>query len=283
MYSSIISNSFCFLTPAFAHGAYQALADNIPELRAPSIRGQLRWWWRNLGYQSEDELFGSASGSHGSASKVQIRLISPEQIHLCTSEVLPHKDNPRHRGAKQAIQENKDLYTVQLRPVRGAFSIHQKEQLENTMRAWLLMGSVGQRANRSAGSVWPEHNAPLSASDYLATCRSLLHRSPIKIALLDTPSMGAREARDLSGRFLGGFNVDVPGNVFGSASPRKSSSLKLRAVLLGDGLQVAALWCPKDIGDSPENLHRALEKMTTIPAKKTLASLIIDILPDLCP
>jgi CRISPR type III-B/RAMP module RAMP protein Cmr1 len=283
MSSLIISHSFRLLTPAFAHGAYQALTDNIPELRAPSIRGQLRWWWRNLGYQSGDKLFGSASGSHGSASRVQIRLILPEQVHLCKSEILPHKDNPRHRGTKQAIQENKDLYTVQLRPVRGALSMDEKEQLENTMRAWLLMGAVGQRANRSAGSVWPENNAPSSASDYLKTCRSLLQQSRIKIALLDTPPMIATEARDLSGRFLGGFNVDVPGNIFGSASPRKSSSLKLRAVSLEDGLQVAALWCPKDIGDSPENLHCALEKMTTIPAKKELASLIINTLPDLCP
>ncbi|MCX6865144.1 MAG: type III-B CRISPR module RAMP protein Cmr1, partial [Verrucomicrobia bacterium] len=118
MTSQSISRSFRFLTPAFAHGAYQAQTDNIPELRAPSIRGQLRWWWRTLGYGSGDELFGSASGDHGSASKVQVRLICPPVVRLCTSQILPHKENPGHRGPKQAIQENENRFTVELRPVR---------------------------------------------------------------------------------------------------------------------------------------------------------------------
>jgi CRISPR type III-B/RAMP module RAMP protein Cmr1 len=279
----ISSHSFRFLTPAFPHGAYQAMKDNIPELRAPSIRGQLRWWWRNLGYQSEGELFGSTSGNQGAASKIQIRLHAPEEVHLCTAEILPHKDAANRRGPKNAIQEKKDLFTLELRSIRGLLDDSIREQLENTVKAWLLMGAVGQRANRSAGSIWPEQNAPSSPSEYLACCRRLLQQSRMKIALLQTGPMSSREIRDLSGRFLGGSNTNVPGNVFGSATPRKSSSVKLRAVRFDEKLHLAALWCPKNPEDTPDNLHRALMNMEQMDAKKDLAALLIDALPDLCP
>lgn len=278
-----VSRSFRFLTPAFAHGAYQAQTANIPELRAPSVRGQLRGWWRTLGYGLGDELFGAASGDHGSASKFQVRLIGPLAIHLCTSQILPHKENSGHRGSKQAIQENKDLFTVELRPVRGRLEKKQIEQLENTLDAWLLMGAVGQRANRAAGSVWPDVAPPDSPSEYLNRCRSLLTEAKARIALLDIGLENPGEVRDLSGRFLGGFNITVPGNVFGSATPRKSSSLRLRAVHLEGAYRIAALWSPKDAGDSPANLRAALAQMKQIPAKTELALLLENVLPDLCP
>lgn len=283
MTSQSISRSFRFLTPAFPHGAYQAQTDNIPELRAPSVRGQLRWWWRTLGYGSGDELFGSASGDHGSASKVQVRLICPPAVLLSPSQILPHKENPGHRGPKQAIQENENRFTVELRLVRGSVDKEQIESLEHTLDAWLLMGAVGQRANRSAGSVWPESDAPNSPAKYLSRCKSLLTRSKARIALLNMAPKTAQQVRDLSGRFLGGFNISVPGNVFGSAAPRKSSSLKLRAVHFGGSLLIAALWCPKDTGDTPANLRAALVQMKQIPAKSELALLLEGALASLIP
>lgn len=282
MNEPIISRSFRFLTPAFVHGAYQAQVDNIPDLRAPSIRGQLRWWWRTLGFGTGDELFGSASGKHGSASRVQVRLVAPLDVHLCSSQILPHKDNPGHRGNKQAIQDHKDLFTVELRQVRGQLTPGQVERLDHAVDAWLLMGGIGQRANRSAGSVWPEENAPPSPVEYLERCRRLLMESNAKIAILGVELNCASEVRDLSGRFLGGFNAMVPGKVFGSASPRKSSSLKLRAVQFGGIYQIAAIWCPKDTReDTPANLQSALGQMKQIPAKAELAELIEQALPDL--
>jgi CRISPR type III-B/RAMP module RAMP protein Cmr1 len=283
MNSQIISRSFRFLTPAFPHGAYQSQTNNIPEFRAASVRGQLRWWWRTLGYGLGDELFGSASGDHGSASKVQVRLICPKEIQTSDSQILPHKENSNHRGNKRAIQENINLFTVELRPVRGGLMHAHIEQLKNTVDAWLLMGAVGQRANRAAGSVWPESDAPDSPSGYLNRCRSHLAKSSTRIALLDIPPMTAQQIRNLSGRFLGGFNVLVPGNVFGSAVPRKSSSLKLRAVRFNGDLAIAALWCPKEANDTPTNLRAALARMKDVPAKSELASLLEASLPDLCP
>ncbi|MBI2924889.1 MAG: type III-B CRISPR module RAMP protein Cmr1, partial [Verrucomicrobia bacterium] len=64
------------ITPCFCGGA---TPDKQAEIRAPSIRGQLRWWLRTLGgFQSlavrgmsvreqENFIFGSTAGGEGRA------------------------------------------------------------------------------------------------------------------------------------------------------------------------------------------------------------------------
>ena len=62
------------LTPCFCAGADQARA----EVRAPSIRGQLRWWFRVLGGTPEQEkrVFGGVHGDAPAASAIVIRVRS---------------------------------------------------------------------------------------------------------------------------------------------------------------------------------------------------------------
>ncbi len=57
------------ITPCFCAGANQQQA----EIRVPSIRGQLRWWFRALGgtRQEEAQIFG---GVHGGATASAVRL-----------------------------------------------------------------------------------------------------------------------------------------------------------------------------------------------------------------
>lgn len=70
---------FEFLTPCFCGGADPARA----ELRAPSIRGRLRWWFRALGGSREDEekVFGSVGGGRTSpgASSLAVRVVKPPE------------------------------------------------------------------------------------------------------------------------------------------------------------------------------------------------------------
>ena len=68
---TVFSAEIEFITPAFLAGADQ----NVPEIRVPSIRGELRWWFRALGgTQSEEaELFGSVH-MNVSASAVVLRV-----------------------------------------------------------------------------------------------------------------------------------------------------------------------------------------------------------------
>ncbi len=60
-----------FITPCFCAGANQLEA----EIRPPSIRGCLRWWFRCVGGSAaqESEVFGSTAGT-GSASALQLRV-----------------------------------------------------------------------------------------------------------------------------------------------------------------------------------------------------------------
>ncbi len=280
MISEIISSSFRFLTPAFAHGVYQGRTENTPELRAPSVRGQLRWWWRTLGYGLGNDLFGAASGSTGTASRIQVRLAAPLEPQLTTADLLAHKN----QGAKNAIAPQADLFTAQMRPVRGGISEDHHRQLNNSLLAWLLMGAVGQRAGRCCGSPWPDHEAPTTAGDYLKQCRTLLQGSKARIALLDPTFESELQTRQLAGRFVKHNpprGATVPGQVFGSARPRKSSSLKLRTVYLGGAYRIAALWVPKTSYDSESNLTAALQQMKQHPGKADLAVLLETSLPDL--
>jgi CRISPR type III-B/RAMP module RAMP protein Cmr1 len=62
-----------FITPALLGGAEP---HEWAELRAPSIRGQLRWWFRALGHSASEEarIFGSVRADNGRASSVIIRI-----------------------------------------------------------------------------------------------------------------------------------------------------------------------------------------------------------------
>ncbi len=62
-----------FLTPCFCAGANPSVA----EIRAPSIRGKLRWWFRVLSgtFEEESEVFGAASGDGAISSSLMLRVI----------------------------------------------------------------------------------------------------------------------------------------------------------------------------------------------------------------
>lgn len=69
------------ITPCFCGGAEP---EKHAEIRAPSIRGQLRWWFRTLGgfislapmpvREQETMIFGSTSGGQGQAGKLVVRV-----------------------------------------------------------------------------------------------------------------------------------------------------------------------------------------------------------------
>jgi CRISPR/Cas system CMR-associated protein Cmr1 (group 7 of RAMP superfamily) len=81
------AETFCFelITPCFCSGAEP---DRRAEIRAASIRGQLRWWLRTLGgfksladqhmslREQEDLVFGSTAGDAGRAGRLLVRVTS---------------------------------------------------------------------------------------------------------------------------------------------------------------------------------------------------------------
>src|SRR5271165_4033918 len=77
------------LTPLFNRGAYQ----DTPELRVPSIRGMVRWWFRALGGTADEEktAFGGMEkfGDRRSGKVVASSLV----FRVCSAHLVRAKKN----------------------------------------------------------------------------------------------------------------------------------------------------------------------------------------------
>lgn len=298
---SPITRTFSFLTAGFPHGAYQSQGFNQPDLRGPSVKGQLRWWFDALHGTgearcngSEDKIFGGLKIPHpGSkpgpeASRIAIRIIPLSgEITPLETHILPHKPDPADRGPKKAIPPG-TRFIVSLLPRREALSDREQQQLERVLDAWLLLGAVGQRANRAAGSLWPE-GAPASAEEYIERAAELLKGSKLRCAVLPGAfGTDEQKVRQAAGDILDGPVVSVqrgswsakvvePWWPFGAANDRKPSPLKLRAALLGQELRLVAIWDARYQPD--KDLRRGVERLAQ---HKELGRMLSQVLGQLC-
>lgn len=135
-----------------------------PELRAPSIKGAMRFWWRALnghlpledlkdrdgnlitkGLKSkESEIFGGVEGS--GRSKVLIRVI-PHTLKTRTADLVPRKPFMK----QSAIQEQEE-FKVNL-SLTQAVPYFEKKHLKSLFELVCIMGGLGKRARRGMGSV----------------------------------------------------------------------------------------------------------------------------------
>ena len=176
-----------FITPLFSRGTYE----DRPEVRPASIRGQLHWWFRALGGNATDEkaVFGGVHGG-ATASKVVVRVSS---VLGTTGSVstLPHKVGGQ-ASPKTAFQVG-TRFDLQLLYRLGGLEDRLKSALDRTLETWLLLGTLGLRATRAAGSFrWEPHPSlngntlrpPADFAAYEARCSNLLEGAPVRFALL---------------------------------------------------------------------------------------------------
>lgn len=153
------------------------------EIRAASIRGQLRWWWRatQVGsvksttdlFRDEANLFGSASR----AGRVQVRV---EVTHdhgvdeVSPSVLTKLRDTPWRNELTYALwpfRRSRDGKTPEAQLVdvppdrpgpqlRFTLSLgcptgtpEELEQLDQAVRAWVCYGGIGARTRRGCGSL----------------------------------------------------------------------------------------------------------------------------------
>lgn len=285
MSMTTIHRKFSFLTAAFPHGAYQSQNINQPDLRAPSVKGQLRWWYDALfgDIRLEHGLFGHVScrentqlGILGNkAARVVVRVASLNRSIRPGVQFMPHKGSKG--GTKNSIAAGAS-FEVHLIPRREGVNDGEITRLTRVLDAWLLLGAVGQRANRGAGSLWPE-GAPQSVAEYIERTRLLLQGSKLQVAVLNGDfGDNETEVRNIAGNFLADAafaNCQTP---FGSARPRKPSPLKLRAARLDGKLRLVALWDGR--GQPPDTLKRGVERMSQEQDKR-IGSLLLAALPEL--
>ena len=134
------------ITPLFMVGADA----HQPELRAPSIKGAMRFWWRAMNghldlkrlREKEGEIFGDTS----KRSKVIIQVIEEPQAFNANESLLPHK-----QGSTAAAFRTGEKCQVKLSMPRELPDF-KLEHLKNLFILTCLLGGFGKRSRRGMGS-----------------------------------------------------------------------------------------------------------------------------------
>jgi len=152
------------LTNTFCAGADQRQA----EIRIPSIRGQVRWWFRALGGSPEEEreIFGGVHGDKPTASKVRFRLAHPV-VSRCAKNLKDFGYSIEHPQAyllwplRPTAQDDRKRGVLppntrfDLMVQHSGLSKESHGRFESALFAWMMLGSLGTRSRRGYGSVWP--------------------------------------------------------------------------------------------------------------------------------
>ena len=281
-----IIREFSFLTAAFPHGAYQSLGANRPDLRAPSVKGELRWWYDAIfnNKAKEDLLFGGLKnpmqgGNLGpESSRVIVRVEELNEVRVSKTQFMPHKGGGG--GEKNAISPEAQ-FRVSILPRREGISTTQYAELERILDAWLLLGAIGQRANRGAGSI-ACLGAPMTVIDYEVRFGQLLKDTKLRAAVLSKTFNDEKSLRSIAGDFLASeaFGQFSPfGEVNSRERIRKPSLLKLRAAHLDGWLRLVALWDGRHQDDA--TLLQGIQTLRNHP--KEIGQLLNEVSSKLCP
>ncbi len=145
------------VSPMFLNGANT----KEPELRAASVRGQLRYWLRAyLGAQYSDlqkiwDAESAVFGSTGHGSAVSVRVYGePTTGNRYQYPLLPHREGTGNVSSVKAIKPNPDKpdspFTLQLVTRPG---VELPEHALTALKLWSLLGGMGKRSRRMMGAV----------------------------------------------------------------------------------------------------------------------------------
>ena len=163
------------ITAYYGGGAEAGVNDTQMLVRASSIRGHLRFWWRFIygrNYKNAQELFKEESeifGNVDTSSTLDVLVGQPGG----KPSPQPPEDNQQYAlfGAKsnnQVVINKAFKFTLTLR-LRSGDATKEKELL-NALRFWCCFGGIGARTRRGCGAIFHEDYSDISKID-----RSLLH------------------------------------------------------------------------------------------------------------
>jgi len=166
------------VTPLFMYGADQ----NHPEIRAASIKGVIRWWWRavagnvytidDMRYK-ESEIFGGAVKREEKAEKIRsptlldIGDIDFKKTNVCAKHKKPYFNDQIDYLLFSAIRCRKDenykefintganfRLNVSFRRFKNGLSMEElKKQAFASLWLMTYLGGLGSRSRRGAGSL----------------------------------------------------------------------------------------------------------------------------------
>ena len=276
-----INEQMTLITPCFCAGANQ----NVAEIRAASIRGQLRWWFRVLGgtFEQEKELFGgvhdekdgknNSNGHKGAkASKIVVRVrIKDEDKKHGKLEELPRQNSSlyylfhfvrvsgdRRRYESEGWLKEGTTFTIEVLS-RLPMSSDEETQFLRTWNAFVNFGGLGLRQTRGLGSFAPQQRLDMNQ---LKLAMHELERKGVYswfiAGMNGQPILTGnwKEAMIYLEAALGhvrqhGFKSSDPTPLGGGGRTRQASALHLRPVHLQEGYLPVLYYTPQVL--APQN------------------------------
>jgi CRISPR-associated protein Cmr1 len=181
--------SYEFITPVFGGGVRvdgaRKHADPVTPVRVPSIRGQLRFWWRAVNprrcatvedlAKAEAEVFGAATGQTADVLDiaVKVQLGRPRELRV----LVPGKKFGNERGMDEiaygafSLRDQDALQHGVLHEYAGAWTLTftAREDLADDVAAalwaWSHFGGLGGRTRRGFGAIRQVEGAALPTID----------------------------------------------------------------------------------------------------------------------
>ncbi|MEK7675645.1 MAG: RAMP superfamily CRISPR-associated protein [Verrucomicrobiota bacterium] len=250
------SQSFPFrlLTASFCGGAEGRQQD--AEMRVPSIRGHLRDWHRQLvGVPRADIVWGSTDDNTGHSSKIAVTVDKPDNtVASCRARLFPQVEftaaderrlsrlrraDPGRNELAQKLKKSENAAPALPKDTSFVLSLTRLpecnapewEAAQRAVKLWLLVGALGLRSSRAAGSVWPL-NPPEPAwvpqtEQQLADTLSQIGFDPSQVRLMDAvPGDDEDKLRECAS------NTVEDRTYFGGVNPRDPSPVRFKVTRL---------------------------------------------------
>lgn len=251
-----------FITPCFCAGAEQT----EPEVRAASLRGELRWWFRCLGGNREQEkkVFGAAAGGNNRSSSVALLVLDVNKpaenfnwiFETSQKQHSEEQDDDRPvnssyitfflRKRKKAYLPPGTQFTLELRLLRK-IDEKERELLELAWDCMCNLGSIGARSTRGLGAMAPCDTSKCHAEDLLNNKRFRQHFEECSLpyryqdfaspdTLTKVLTFCAQKLKEYRKRLKGPSKTFGGVSVLGGIKPvRQKSAVRLRPYLGKDG------------------------------------------------
>ena len=138
------------ITPIICFGINQ----NEPELRVPSLRGVMRYWWRAIHAdlsleqlrEQEVDLFGGSFKNKQLKSSFSLEIVTEDNANLRRIKILPHKGNSHQKNGIAASTK----FDIILRVYKN--EVETIKKLTNLLILTSILGGIGGRTRRGLGS-----------------------------------------------------------------------------------------------------------------------------------
>lgn len=162
------------VTPMYGGGVRAGEVDRASPIRAPSIRGQLRFWWRiacgpfassAAMFQRESALWGGIADTGPTASQVTVKVTCAP---VTDAQLMP-SDAEHDPGVRYAFGPATINGVAQwLRPAYSfslalRYPLAVEEEVQAALRWWASFGGLGARTRRGFGAIQVDELEPLTA------------------------------------------------------------------------------------------------------------------------